>query len=232
MTGVASTLRRCARPRCAAACWTIRRAAALDDAAALELVFAPGFSTAASVGALSGRGVGMDAVRSAVARLGGRVGLSGSPGAGTQVTMSLPASLVMTELLLVRCGGERFGVPVAAVAAVTRVAPAQRLPVRHGQAFLWQGAPVPLLALAALLALPAEVTAETRVVVIVAPDGAPLGIEVAAVEGRLEAVLRPPGGLLAGMPGLAGTVLAGDGQVLAVLDLADLVAHVLRETAA
>ncbi len=199
-------------------------AAALDDAAALDLVFAPGFSTAADVSVLSGRGVGMDAVRAGVAALGGRVALSSEPGRGTTLRILLPRSSTLAPVLTVEVAGERYGVPAEAVVEVLRVPRDRVLPTGSGEAFVLRDRTVPLLDLGGLLDAPRRSdTSETLRVVVAVVDGAPLGLCVDAVGRRLEVLLRPPSGLLASVPGLLGTALLGDGGVLMVLDLPGLV---------
>src|SRR5262249_38054697 len=86
--------------------------ATLSDAQALDLVFLPGFSTAARVTEISGRGVGMDAVRTAVTKLGGQVGLSSTPGSSTRVRLAFPATLALASLVVVRTAGDIFGIPL------------------------------------------------------------------------------------------------------------------------
>lgn len=201
------------------------RLAALDDAAVLDLVFAPGFSTASTVSALSGRGVGMDAVRTAALRLGGRVSLSSALGQGTRVELVLPLTVVLSQILLVTCGGERFGVAMNGVLETARVRRAEIKPVRQGRAFVLRDRVVPLLALSSLLGLPAAAPEDGDCTVLVAAShGEPVGLAVDQVLDRTETVLRPMRGLLAGMPGMAGTTLMGDGSVLMVLDVEELTA--------
>ena len=198
-------------------------AAALDDAAALELVFRPGFSTAGRVTEVSGRGVGMDAVRAAVEALGGRVGLLSAPGAGTTVRLTLPQGAAVTTILVVRAGGDSFGVPVEAVAETARVPAARILPLRQAEAFVLRERTVPLLRLASLLGLPPAPRAEIARVLLTGVGTDRAGLEVEGFAGRLDVLLRPPEGLLRGMPGMLGTALLGDGRVLVVLDLPALV---------
>lgn len=197
---------------------------ALDDEAALELIFAPGFSTAAIVTAISGRGVGMDAVRKAVEGLGGRVGLTSVPGVGCTVRLSLPRAVVVTTVMTLRVGAERFGVPIEAVAETARIPADRILPVRGGEAFVLRDATIPLLRLATLLDLPASPRGSAPRVLIAAIGGQRIGVEVDGFAERMDVLLRPMSGLLSGVPGALGTALTGDGRVLLVLDLPALLA--------
>jgi two-component system chemotaxis sensor kinase CheA len=196
---------------------------ALDDAAALDLIFAPGFSTASAVTDVSGRGVGMDAVRSAVETLGGRVLVTSTRGAGSTIQLVLPQALVINNIMTVRVGDERFGVPIETVQETMRIAADRIVPIREGEAFVVRNRTLPLLRLADLLDLPRAPRRDDIRVLIAASGGERIGIEVDGFAERFDVVLRPMQGLLSGMPGVLGTALLGDGQVLMVLDLAGLI---------
>jgi two-component system chemotaxis sensor kinase CheA len=198
-------------------------AAALDDEAAIRLIFAPGFSTAASVTQDSGRGVGMDAVKSAVERLGGRVGLASRRGLGTQVSLHLPATAALATILIVTAGGERFAVPFDVIVETLRLGRDAVLPVGLGRAFVLRNRTLPLLDLATLLGLPTGAeTGDLKILVADSGHG-PIGIAVEGFSERLDVILRPMSGLLAEMPGISGTTLLGDGSVLLILDLPELI---------
>jgi two-component system chemotaxis sensor kinase CheA len=196
---------------------------ALDDTAALELIFAPGFSTAAAVTDVSGRGVGMDAVRSAVETLGGRVLIASTRGAGSTFQLALPQAVVINTIMTVRVGDERFGVPIEAVQETMRIAADRIVPIREGEAFVVRNRTLPLLRLADLLDLPRGPRPDDIRVMIAKSGEEQVGIEVDGFAERFDVVLRPMQGLLSGMPGMLGTALLGDGQVLIVLDLRELI---------
>ena len=196
----------------------------LADAAAVELIFAPGFSTAASVTGLSGRGVGMDAVRAAVERLGGRVAVVSRPGEGTLVRFTLPFTVMMTQVMTVEADGQAFGVPLDAVVETARVPREAISAIGAARAFVWRDRTVPLLDLSAALGRPAtRLDGREMQVVVVSAAGQLVGLEVERVGGRMDVMLKPVEGLLSGMPGIAGTTLLGDGRVLVVLDVQELV---------
>lgn len=197
---------------------------ALDDAAASDLIFMPGFSTARVVTDISGRGVGMDSVRTAVAALGGRVSMSSRSGAGTTLQMTLPQAIVMSTVITVDVGEESFGVPIDAIAETCRV-PCDRIhALRDGEAFVLRNKTLPLLRLSDLLRLPAVPrTADATKILVVNSGADKVGIEVDGVNERLDILLRPMPGLLSEMPGIVGSALLGDGRVLLVLDLPELI---------
>jgi two-component system chemotaxis sensor kinase CheA len=198
-------------------------AEALDDDAAAELVFAPGFSTAKSITSLSGRGVGLDAVRSSVEALGGRVTLRSVAGEGTVIRLALPRAVIVTTTMAVRAGGERFGIPMEAVAETARIPLERILAVREGSALVLRDRTIPLLRLAELLGLPYEARQGRDAKVLILPRGDELvGVEVDGFDERVDVLLRPVTGLLAGVPGLRGTALMGDGNLMMILDVMEL----------
>ena len=198
-------------------------AAAIDDEAAIELIFAQGFSTAASVTDISGRGVGMDAVRSAIEQLGGRVILSSRVGAGTSVALRLPATAALTTVLIVRVNGERFAVPLDLVVETARVAAADVTPIGQGRAVVIRQRTLPLLELSALLALGASRASDNLNLLVVDGGQGPVALVVDEFSDRLEVMVRPLTGLLGNVPGISGSTLLGDGSVLFILDLPEVI---------
>jgi len=199
--------------------------AALSEQDVLELIFRPGFSTSAKVSALSGRGVGMDAVRSAVGALGGKVSVASKAGAGTTVSLTLPFRIVMTRVVTVESGAERFGVPIDAIVETVRVAPEQIQPVRHGRAFIWRDRVLPLLDLPDLLGEGRNFPGANGLHAMVVGEGDRLAaIAVEKFSDRIDVLMRPLEGFLAGIKGISGTALTGDGHVLLILNPVELIA--------
>lgn len=192
--------------------------AALGDPEALNLIFLPGFSTARTLTDVSGRGVGMDAVRTAVQRLGGRILLDSRPGRGTTIRITLPLSLTLTRIMVVMSGGETYGLPLDGVLETLRVPAGAVIPIRAGQAFNWRNRTVPLLSLAALVGGPGRSVEGDCTVLVVRSGDRIAGVAVDAIRERADLAVRPLDGLLAGMPGVSGTTLLADGQVLMILD--------------
>lgn len=199
-------------------------APAVSDETALQLVFAAGFSTASSVSDLSGRGVGLDAVKRSIQRLGGTVELKSVTGSGTSFRLRLPISFSMTQLMIVGVGEERYGIPIADVSETHKIPASTVQAVRAGRAFVLRNKTIPLLYLAELIQASAAVaTSEDLKVLIVQAGPDQIGVVVDSIAERAETLTRPLGGLLHNVPGIAGTTLLGDGKVLLVLDLEELI---------
>ena len=198
-------------------------AEALSDELAHDLLFTPGFSTADRVTDVSGRGVGLDAVRVAMARLGGRISLRSRLGEGTIAQLIVPLRAVMTKIAVVSVNGRRYGAPLQSIREVVRLERAHVTSIRAGRAFVLRGEVLPLVSLSE--AMGGAPTRQDPVTVVVVGQGAQaIGVEVDRVAERIEAPVRPAAGLLSALPGLQGTLVEGDGQVLMVLDLEALTA--------
>jgi len=199
--------------------------AARSDEEIVDLVFAAGFSTASKVSDISGRGVGMDVVRSAIEQVGGRVSLSSRLGVGTKVRLDLPMGIAMLRTMVVEAGGQRLGIPMDAVLKTVQLRPSQIRQIKANEGFVLDDRVVPICSLADLMQLPSRAVAVrgTRLVVVAEVGGRVTGLEVDAIGERLDVVLKPMQGLLSSARSFAGTTLLGDGTVLLVLDLKEIV---------
>ncbi len=194
---------------------------AMSDLEVIDLVFVPGFSTATDVTQLSGRGVGMDAVRTAVERVGGRVAIESRAGEGTTVTLTLPFSVMMTHVMTVEAGGQMFGIPLDAVVETIRVPNEVIAGVGAARAIVHRERTLPVFDLANLLRVQEAAYVQSEATLVIASIGGHIGaIRVDRLCERMEVMLKPLDGLLAGLPELTGTTILGDGRVLLVLDLA------------
>jgi two-component system chemotaxis sensor kinase CheA len=198
-------------------------AAQLSDAAALRLIFAPGFSTAAQVTEVSGRGVGMDAVQAAVERLRGTIDIASEPGKGTCFRLRLPANALTTRLLVVEVGADRYGVALDQIVETVRIDSAALMPIGGGSACVLRGHTVPVLSLATLLG-GADLPAATAKLLVTRTGGERVALRVDGFAERIDTLVRPSSGILAAVPGVTGSTLLGDGSVLLVLDLPALAA--------
>jgi two-component system chemotaxis sensor kinase CheA len=201
------------------------RAASLSDADAVQLVFLPGFSTAEKISDLSGRGVGMDVVRTAVERINGSVALSSVQGQGTTIQLSLPLSMAVTNVMVIESAGRRFGVPMDLIVETVRVHGDDIHRFKQSRTTVLRGRIVALRALNDLLALDTEpkLNDEGEFAVLVVRIGSEsVGLLVDYFRGASDIILKPLEGVLAGLTGFAGTALMGDGGVLMVLNPKEL----------
>lgn len=204
-----------------------------DERDLAQALFAPGLSTRAETTAISGRGVGLDLVRTAVARIRGTVDVAWVPGAGTTFRIECPPTLATIRALLVSVGPQIVAIPTADVARLVRVAPDQ---IRHAEGrhlITTADGPVPLVSLARLLPPLVEHPAEGALsVVILAAGDRRLAVSVDVLLTEQEVVLREMGLNRHPPAGLSGAALLGTGRVALVLDAAAIVATGLGPGAA
>jgi len=215
------------------------QAAVISDRDVLNLVFLPGFSTAEKVTNVSGRGVGMDVVKTNIEKIGGSVDLFSETGQGTTLKIKIPLTLAIIPALIVTSGGERFAIPQVNLLELVRLESEQ---ARKGIEVLY-GAPVyrlrgQLLPLVYLnrelkLLLPGAETSSSAVqIVVLQADGRQFGMVVDEINDTEEIVVKPLGKQLKGISCFAGATIMGDGRVALILDVLGLAqeAKVISET--
>lgn len=198
----------------------------MSDEEAVNLVFAAGFSTADVISDLSGRGVGMDVVRSAVERINGTVGIQSEVGKGTRLFLSLPLSMAVTNVMIIESNQQIFGVPMDMVVETVRVPRTQMSSIKQKQTTVLRGRIVPLLSLNDLLALPFEQEPnedDEFATLVVRLHGEHVGIIVDDFHETVDIILKPMTGILGGLGGFSGAALLGDGSVLMVLNPRELI---------
>ncbi|MET0419473.1 MAG: chemotaxis protein CheA [Actinoplanes sp.] len=201
----------------------------LSDADAVNLVFRPGFSTADQVSDLSGRGVGMDAVRASVEKLGGAVTMKSTFGQGTITRLRLPLSMAVTQVMVVSVAGQRFGIPVDLVIETVRVPVDEMNRVLHNDVVVLRGEVVPVVDLARALEMPwTPDPAADRAILIVSLNGQRVGLLVEQFHREVDVILKPMEGLLAYADEFSGTALLGDGLVLLVLNMKEVLGLAAR----
>jgi two-component system chemotaxis sensor kinase CheA len=191
----------------------------------LQLVFQSGVSTAPQVTQLSGRGLGLAIVRDKVERLGGVVSAESRAGHGTSFRMALPLSLATFRSVHVRVAGRAFFVPTTHVEQALRLADEAIRPVENRETIVWQGAVVPLVRLADVLELPAAEAAPAAGPVhalLLHAGGQRIAFRVDAVLGEHEVMAKPLGPLLARVRHVAGASVLGEGDLVPILHVADL----------
>ncbi len=186
------------------------------------LIFEPGFSTAEQITNLSGRGVGMDVVRRNIEALRGSLRLNSTPGQGLQVDIRLPLTLAIIDGFLVGVGQSKFVLPLEAVVEVIESGGDNvRVDARGRHCVELRGALLPVVRLRTLYAVESGLPARVSVVVVHSPRGK-YGIEVEALLGQNQTVIKPLGRLFQTLRGISGSSILGNGEVALILDVASL----------
>jgi len=200
----------------------------LSEEEAVELIFHPGLSTAQAVTEVSGRGVGMDAVRAGVQALGGSVEVETRRGQGTRFLLRLPLTLAIVRALLVSCGGERYALPLAGVQEIVEVPAGRVHRVGPHRTTLLRGAVLPLVSVHEALEIPVPEGTD-RLLCVVTGGRRRVGLWVDRVLGEGEVVVKPLGPYLGQVPGVSGATILGDGRVALILEPSALVRLAVRE---
>jgi len=194
----------------------------MDANDVMKLVFLPGFSTAETVTDVSGRGVGMDAVRTKIEALGGALELDSSPGQGTRVRIRLPLTLAIIQALLIQVHEETYAIPLGSIDSTINITPADIRTIQQQEVILLRGQIIPLVRLGKKLgimeAADFEDSQELYVVIVQAGDNK-IGLLVDSLVGQQEIVIKSLGKLLTGIRQIAGATILGDGQVVLILDV-------------
>jgi two-component system chemotaxis sensor kinase CheA len=193
-----------------------------SDREVLDLVFSSGFSTAARVTGLSGRGVGLDVVRDHVERLHGTITLDTQVGRGTRFLLELPLTVATTLCLLVGAAGRPFGLPATSVMRIERVRPEDLGWAGGHRVVPVDGRPVPLVPAAALLGLDQRQAADAGTVVVVGSAERRTALTVEALLGVQEVVIKPLPPPFVRVAGTAGAATLASGEVVMILNAADL----------
>lgn len=199
-------------------------AARLDDKDAYNLIFMPGFSTKSEISDVSGRGVGMDVVKTRIAQLNGTIEIDSEPGKGSKLSLKLPLTLAILPTLMIKVGMRAFALPLSSVSEIFHLDDT-RTNVVDGQLCVQvRKRAMPLFYLREwLIRNPEEnVAAETEQVVVTHVGNQKVGLVVNQVIGQEEVVIKPLGALLHGLAGFAGATITGDGRIALILDLPSL----------
>ncbi len=198
---------------------TAEEAKALDDHEAVELIFAPGFSSAEKITDISGRGVGMDVVRTNIKNLKGSVSTSTELGKGTRFTLSLPLTLAIIDALMVNVAGQVYAIPLDAVSETTKIEACRLTDVKGRKAVTLRGEVLGIVDLSELLNLPSTMKEHDVLSVVVIHDNERrMGLVVDSLLERQEIVIKPLGEYLGDLKGISGATILGDGSVILILD--------------
>ena len=198
----------------------------------LDFVFLPGFSTAEKISDLSGRGVGMDVVRSNLTKLNGTIELESKLGAGTTVFLRLPLTLAILPVLLVEVGNEIYALPLRSVVETARIRATELHRFEGSELLHLRGETVPLLRLRQIFKVQyrADEKGSDKVVILGIGEKR-IALLVDNLIGQESTVIKPLGSYLHHCSGIAGATISGDGRVRLVLDPADLLASASNSVA-
>ncbi|MBX0304411.1 chemotaxis protein CheA [Haloarcula salinisoli] len=193
---------------------------AMDDSAIYDLIFHPGFSTADEVTDTSGRGVGMDVVHDTVTQLDGSVNVDSTPGEGTTVALRLPVTMAIVKVLFVEVGDEEYGVPIKNVDEITATSSVKQVNgtevIKHNDDIY------PVIHLDDTFDVPGETANGDGMLVRIRESERQVALHCDSVNSQEEVVVKPLEGILSGTPGLSGTAVLGDGNIVHILDVVTL----------
>lgn len=203
---------------------TAQEAEKMDVNDIVRLIFLPGFSTAEVLTDVSGRGVGMDVVKTKIESLGGMVDVTTKLGAGSKFTIRLPLTLAIIQALLVKVMEETYAIPLGSIDSTINLQAGDIKTVQNREVILLRGQIIPIVRLAKILKVPTQETEnlDELFVVIVHVGDQKAGVIVDTLIGQQEIVIKSLGKLLAGIKSIAGATILGNGQVALILDVGSL----------
>lgn len=206
--------------------------AQLSDEDTDNLIFAPGFSTAATVSNISGRGVGMDVVRKNVQALGGRIGIQSRFGSGSSFSLSLPLTLAVVDGMIVTVGDQTFVIPLSHIVESLRPSDGGVQSMGHGASlFDVRGSYVPVHRVADQLGISGAATDPAEaVLIVVESDVGQAVLMVDTIQDQRQVVVKSLEANYAAIDGLAGATILGDGRVALILDVDALISRWRRDT--
>lgn len=194
----------------------------LTDTECFNLIFAPGFSTKDQISDISGRGVGMDVVKTKITQLNGTVSIASEAGKGSKLSIKVPLTLAIMPTLMVKLGQQSFAFPLVSVVEIFHLDLRKTNVVDGQQCVVVRDKVYPLFYIKRWLTSDYTTDMESAHVVIVTVGTKRVGFIVDQLVGQEEVVIKPLGGLLHGTPGMAGATITGDGRIALILDIPSL----------
>ncbi len=206
---------------------TEAEAKSISDREAQYMIFEAGFSTAAIITEISGRGVGMDVVREfVVEKLKGSLDLDSTPGKGTNFKLTIPLTLAIIRALMLKVGGQIYALPTGSIEETLRVDPSEIIKVEGREVIRRQRRTIPLVRLSDILGVAAEPTQQKKVpIATIGYSGHRMGFIVDAFVGEQQIVIKPLGNHLRKIDNVAGVTILGAGEVVPILNVPDLMAN-------
>ncbi|KQX69171.1 chemotaxis protein CheA [Paenibacillus sp. Root444D2] len=199
---------------------TAEQAAKLSDLEVYNLLFASGFSTAEKISDISGRGVGLDVVKTKIQMLGGHVQVDSKPGFGSKFSVQLPLTLSIISAMLVRLGSEKYAIPLSSIVETSAIQKQQIRNIHGNKMVDYRNTVIPLVSLSTLFNVPdfdEDLEEETEIVVVRKGDKQ-VALMVDEFIGQQEIVLKTLGKYLSGLFAISGATILGDGQVALIID--------------
>lgn len=206
-------------------------AARMSDVEAFNLIFAPGFSTKTEISDISGRGVGMDVVKTKINQLNGSVSINSELGKGTILEIKVPLTLAILPTLMIIVGGQTFALPLSSVNEIINMDLSKTNTVDSQLTMIVRSKAIPLFYLREWLKrTPGEIDKAAGHVVVVQIGTQQVGFVVDALIGQEEVVIKPLDALLQGTPGMAGATITSDGGIALIIDIPSLLKRYTKKT--
>ncbi|MBR5913635.1 MAG: chemotaxis protein CheA [Selenomonadaceae bacterium] len=194
----------------------------MDDADAVRIIFLPGFSTAEKISDISGRGVGMDVVRSKIESLSGHVDVETHVNEGSVFKIKLPLTLAIIQAMLVKVQEEVYAVPLGSIDSTINIQPDEIKTVQNHEVIVLRGEIIPIIRMEQTLFVPHVKDSEELFVVVVHAGESKAGIVVDKLIGQQEIVIKTLGNLFMGLKMFSGATVLGDGRIALILDVATM----------
>jgi two-component system chemotaxis sensor kinase CheA len=202
---------------------TADEAAMMTKQEILKIIFAPGFSTAEKVTDLSGRGVGMDVVKTGVEKHGGSITIHTEKGRGTCFVIRLPLSMSMVDTLVVRGGNELFAIPTDGIEKILKISDYDLKTIYSKSVFPTNGDTIPFRKISEVFGVDSfEETSSQQFMVIINSAGRKIALGLDEIIGKQKVVIKNLGNYLKNVQGISGACIQGDGSIILVVDLADI----------
>ena len=201
----------------------------ISDQEAYQLIFMPGFSTADKISNVSGRGVGLDVVKTMIEKLNGTVSVTSELGKGTKFSIRLPLTLAIIQGLLVRVGKEVYSIPITSVIESQRVRPSDISTIDNYEVLNVRNEVISVLRLSRLFNIRENTDKDYNFVVIVGSEEKKIGIMVDSLIGEEDVVIKPLRDQFTNSPGIAGATVLGDGSVSLIIDVRQLLELGVRQ---
>ncbi len=194
----------------------------MEDADAVRIIFLPGFSTAEKISDISGRGVGMDVVKSKIESLSGQVDVETHVNEGSIFKIKLPLTLAIIQAMLVQVQNEMYAIPLASIDSTLSIQPSDIRTVQNNEVIVLRGEIIPIIRMEETLMVPHVKDTHELFVVVVHAGDSKAGIVVDKLIGQQEIVIKTLGNLFMGLKMFSGATVLGDGRVALILDVATM----------